>query len=293
MTTPQFSRYIQPARRRPQLWRLVAGVLVIVVSYAVGIVLLLWLVSLVEGARGLRATMAGLSSPSTPRDMVILFATFPGAGLGAMIAARLLHGRPVASLFGRASRLMRDFVRALGVMAVFAVVYLSIWSLFHDAIPNLGARQWLAVLPLSLVLLLLQTGTEEIVFRGYLQQQLAARFRSPVVWMILPSLGFAALHYDPALRPGENLFLLSSAGVFGLAAADLTRVTGNLGTAWGFHFANNFLALAILALNGSMTGFALFVTPYDQARALHSPVLMASDLLATVLVWAVLRRLAR
>jgi DNA-directed RNA polymerase subunit RPC12/RpoP len=38
---------------------------------------------------------------------------------------------------------------------------------------------------------LIQTGAEEVLFRGYLQQQLAARFASPIAWMVLPSAIFA------------------------------------------------------------------------------------------------------
>ncbi len=53
---------------------------------------------------------------------------------------------------------------------------------------------------------LIQTGAEELVFRGYLQQQLAARFASPLIWMVLPALIFGAVHYDPATA-GPNVWL--------------------------------------------------------------------------------------
>ncbi len=44
----------------------------------------------------------------------------------------------------------------------------------------------LLALPLGMTILI--GYWEELVFRGYLQSQLAARFRSPLVWIVLPSL---------------------------------------------------------------------------------------------------------
>ena len=52
---------------------------------------------------------------------------------------------------------------------------------------------------------------------------------------------------------------------FGLVAADLTERTGSLGAAMGFHFANNLLALFIVSIKGTLTGLALYVTPWGLA----------------------------
>ena len=57
---------------------------------------------------------------------------------------------------------------------------------------------WLSFLPLAMAGILLQTGAEELLFRGYLQQQFAARFKSAGPWLILPSVLFGLAHYDPS-----------------------------------------------------------------------------------------------
>jgi membrane protease YdiL (CAAX protease family) len=68
----------------------------------------------------------------------------------------------------------------------------------------------MSFLPLALVGVLIQTGAEEVLFRGYMQQQLAARFSSPILWMVLPSAIFAALHYQPEIM-GDNTWLMMGA----------------------------------------------------------------------------------
>ena len=78
--------------------------------------------------------------------------------------------------------------------------------------------------------------------------------------------------------------------IFGLCAADLTARTGSIAAAWGFHFANNRVALLAISLPGSISGLALYLTPF---RAEDTEVVMPMILLdipVTILIWAVLRR---
>ncbi|HBS98322.1 MAG TPA: CPBP family intramembrane metalloprotease, partial [Citreicella sp.] len=103
------------------------------------------------------------------------------------------------------------------------------WPLSADLQPGLPPVTWLALLPLTLLALLVQTGSEEILFRGYLQSQLAARLPWPAVWLVLPSALFALGHHAPAIY-GANAGLVTLwAFVFGLAMADLTARSGTLG----------------------------------------------------------------
>jgi uncharacterized protein len=129
-----------------------------------------------------------------------------------------------------------------------------------------------------------------VLFRGYMQTQLAARFRSPIVWLLLPSLLFGIVHSDPATA-GDNVWMVvGSAAVFGLIAADLTARTGSIGAAWGFHFANNVVAIAILATGGTITGLALWVTPYTLAEYEATLAAVLLDVGMLVVAWWLVRR---
>ena len=83
-------------------------------------------------------------------------------------------------------------------LALAAVVFvLPPYGFGGSATWNLPFGRWLVLLPLSLSAIIVQCAAEEIVFRGYLQQQLAARFRHPAIWIGLPSVLFALGHYMP------------------------------------------------------------------------------------------------
>jgi uncharacterized protein len=132
--------------------------------------------------------------------------------------------------------------------------------------------RWLLLLPLSLLAVLVQVSAEEIVFRGYVQQQLAARFNSPLIWMVLPSALFALGHYLPA-EAGENALMVALwAGVFGILMADLTARSGSLGPAIAVHLWNNVSAILIVSLPDDLSGLALYLTPFsmDDAAAIRT-----------------------
>jgi len=155
--------------------------------------------------------------------------------------------------------------------------------------PGLDLSLWLSFLPLSLVIILGQTGAEELFFRGYLQQQLAARFNTPLVWMWLPSILFGLAHYDPSNGPLVSWLIVAATGLFGLLAADLTARTGSIGAAWGFHFANNVAAILVLSMDGALSGLALYTAPIGPEDAEVFAPLLLRDMATTVAVWAAIR----
>jgi len=293
MKKTPFERYVQSARRKPQLWRLVPGVVLIVACaflWIGGLLGVAWLIGDVDRAL-IFATE--LSRPVTPRAVLILLSTFIGMALGPVLAVWLIHGRSAASLFGPRVRVLRDFAAAAGIVLAIYGIGIALWLTMYQPELNLAPSRWLLLLPLALIGVAIQTGAEEMIFRGYLMQQLGARFASPLVWLLLPALAFGAVHYDPGTA-GVNVWLVVvSATLFGLAAGDLTAKTGSLGAAWGFHFANNVIAILILATKGTITGMALFVTPYAVDDAGPLRLLMFGDMGMLLVAWVLVRRALR
>jgi hypothetical protein len=290
MQTP-FDRFVAPARARPQLWRLALGVVLVVLCVLLGTGVVFGLGWFLAGRGEDGAIWAdSMVSAETPLGTLLLLFSFLGMAVGAMLAARWLHRRPAGTLFGPAVRTLRDFVRAAAVVGGLMTLSVALWSASYDAVPNLPLATWAALLPLTLLGLLIQTGAEELVFRGYLMQQLAARFRSPVIWALVPSLVFGAVHYNPALPPEGALVLIGAAAMFGLAAADLTARTGSIGAAWGFHFMNNLFAVAILSTEGTITGLSLLATPYSVEDSARFDALILVDLAFLILAWWLVRR---
>ncbi|WGH77240.1 CPBP family intramembrane glutamic endopeptidase [Jannaschia ovalis] len=287
MWTKRFEAFVAPARTKPQIWRLAAGLVLVVAVYAGCVVALLGLVWAIAGTEALQGWMQRIAQAGTPTAVLIMLASFIGMLIGPILAARWLHKRPGRTLLG--PRLWAGFGLGAAITGlVFAANMLLIPAPF-PLVPNTPLDLFLTFLPAALLGIALQTGAEEVLFRGYLQQQLAARFASPVVWMLLPSLAFGGLHYAPAMA-GQNAWLLvAAATLFGLVAADLTRVTGSIGAAWGIHFVNNATAILFIALDGSLSGMSLFKTPFTAADTDILRPLIAQDMLVTVIIWACIR----
>lgn len=256
---------LSDARRYPEIWRLLAGLALI----SVVVVTLNAILFTVVASLGPPGSAAAFLTGSSPVALLIVLSSFVFATLGVALGARLFQHRSLASVLGEHFVAMRQFWRVLRALLVLSVVLLALppYDLGAPLIANLALFKWLLLLPLSVIAILIQTSAEEILFRGYLQQSLAARFRSPLVWIGLPSLLFAAGHYSPATVGDNALMVAIWAFTFGLLTADLTARAGTLGPAIALHFFNNFAALLVISLPDNLGGLALFHLPYDSSDA--------------------------
>ena len=280
--------FVAPARTYPQIWRLLVGLGLSVAVY-VGFLMIVGF-----GARFAGFEAFGLPLAQTPATTLVVLFSFIGMGLGAGLAARVLHKRGFYTLIGAKSRAMADFIRASGISIAVYAIFFAVMALMGQSTPitpNIDLGLWALLLPLSLLGVFIQTGAEEVLFRGYLQQQLAARFPTPVVWMILPSALFAAGHYDAATFGQSAWLLVAATALFGILAADLTARTGTIGAAWGLHFANNCFAILFIAVDGPLSGLGLYTTPFDASNMGDNTLLIAIDMGAMVLTWVAIRAL--
>ncbi len=250
-----------PARSRAQIWRLIAGL--VLVAFVYGLLLTGWFTA--EMALGL-PPMGGGGLGVTPWSALNLLATFVCVYPGLWLALRWLHRRPLSGLFGPRRSVFRDGGR---VMLAAVLVYAASLALpgpeGAGPVPNLPPARWLIWLIPGLVALIVQVTAEELLFRGYVQSQLAARFRSPVIWLGLPALAFGVLHYSQLTGGANAVWLLLPPTAFGLLAADLTARCGNLGPAIGLHLLNNFAAILVVAPGLTMSGLALFRLPIQMS----------------------------
>ena len=256
--------YIAPATRHNALHDLVIGIIAIELLYKASIELLTLAIALISPD-----SADAFAYGNTATGLLAQLASFALLGFWITLIARLRHRRGFASLTGALPHLLHDLPRAfIAVALVFAISEMI--PPYHNAqsiaqIAPLPA--WLAMLPLALAALLIQTGAEELLYRGYIQQQVAARWNTPWAWLILPNLLFAAAHWDGTSDLMGNALYMLWAFCFGLAASDLTARSGTLGPAIGFHLANNAYAFLFFAEQGGPdSGLALLLfEPSDVA----------------------------
>ncbi|MCT8159090.1 CPBP family intramembrane glutamic endopeptidase [Pseudoruegeria sp. SHC-113] len=278
--------FVAPARAKPALWRLAVGILGTGALYMImGSAIYVAFAALDGGPAG--ASWEDLGTPMATLGLLVGFAFMV---IGCFGAASLLHGRDFASLMGPRARFWASFrVALVAILAVEFVIFALPPYVMPELAPGLALPRWLLFLPISLAALFIQVFAEEIFFRGYIQQQLAARFASPLVWMVLPSALFAFGHYDPQGMGGNALMVVAWSFTFGLVAADLTARTGSLGPATALHFANNAFGILLVSPPGPLSGLALYTLPFTLADLPAGDPLILIDLGLILCGWLAIR----
>lgn len=280
-------RLVAPARATAAPWRLLVGLgLVAALSLGLNTGLHTLLFAVSPGIWGPQA-VAG----ETPGTMLILLAGFGFVTLATLLVAHLLHRRPALGLIGPLPLAASQFWRVFRLLLLIGgvVMLLPPYDMGTPLLRNLPTGTWALLLPLSLTAVMIQVSAEEILFRGYVQQSLAARFSSPLVWIGVPSLLFALGHYAPA-EAGDNALLIGLwSGLFGLFMADLTARAGTLGPAIAVHLFNNITALLIFALPGGLNGLSLYVLPYEMSDTGALRAWLAVDFAMMLITWLAAR----
>ncbi len=282
--------FIAPARPSAALWRLGVGFTLAVVGY---VALSRLYFQVVYGISATEKTLlySELLRGTTPTAMYLLLFSFAFMFAAVGASVRLVHRRPVRSLLGPWSRAIPQFRSVLSVLVLLGLVIFLLppWDMGYQFVANMPPGKWMILLPFSLLAVLVQVSAEEIVFRGYVQQQLAARFKSPLIWMALPSLVFALGHYVPDAA-GENAIIIALwAGIFGIFMADLTARSGSLGPAIAVHFWNNVAAILIVSLPDDLSGLALYLTPFSMSDAAAMRAWLPVDFALMLVSWLAAR----
>lgn len=286
---PAHVHHIAAAKPSSELWRVIVALVMMAVMYL--FVTLIYQQAIFSVAGGSADLAQELFDGSTPRAMYLILFNFGLITLSVMAVVRLLHQRSGLSLLGPMARVVPQFLRVTVFLLMLGAVVMLLppYGMGAPLVLNMAPAKWALLLPVSLVAVFIQISAEEILFRGYLQQQLAARFRSPLVWMIVPSVLFAAGHYQPG-EAGENAVLITIwAGVFGMLMADLTARAGSIGPALAVHFVNNATALLITALPDTLGGLALFHTPFDMSDEAALRAWMPVDFALMLCMWLTAR----
>ncbi len=277
----------ETAHKRPEVWRLLLGLLLI----AILVSLLNMVFFAVLVAMGPDELAQELLVGSSPLALILVLASFGFVTFGVAIAARKIQHRTIWSILGDRSLAIVQFFKVLKALMILGVIgfLLPPYGMGGELTQKMPLTTWALLLPFGAFAVLIQISAEEILFRGYIQQTLAARFNSPIIWMVVPSILFAAGHYSPEAAGGNAFLIALWAFVFGLLASDLTARAGTLGPAIALHFFNNVIALLFISLPDSLSGLALFVLPFDTSDPEQLRPWLLVDLAVMFVCWLAAR----
>jgi len=233
------SPFLEVARQgRNEWWRYVVGIITIFTCWTGGQVMI--------------AAPLILREPDPTRADLLLLALLllsfaPGMAAVAVVVC-FLHGRPFRTLITPCqrigwNRLAAGFIGWLVIAAAAGVIE----AVLHPGRYRLNPEP-LSVLPFLLVAALLipiQAGTEELVYRGYLLQGTGLVLRQPILLSVLNGLLFALPH---AANPETTASFVKVMILYFLAGffwAIITLRSGTLELALGAHTANNFFTAVV------------------------------------------------
>lgn len=293
MTYKLHERLVAPARNKSDILRLIFGLVTITSLYMMMVMLGGHVVSVIMGDAWAQAIVnsTGLTSPG---QMLTVLGSFGFMIIAVCLVVILLHHRSPMTLLGGFRLATTQFFKAMRNLLPYMALMVTLAFVTEDLQPNLMLELWLSLLPLTLLFLLVQVSAEELVFRGYLQSQLAALGLHKSIWILLPSILFGLLHYDPTVMGGAAPWIVIWTIGFGILAADLTARSGTLGPAIAFHFAVNFISIAFIGFNDYLGGLALYVHLFSVTNTTtlitYLPLDAIGILLAYLSVRLVLRR---
>ena len=272
MRESRFAAYVDAARNgKNALWRIILSVALIAVIWLAGSFAFVYgaaaFILIRDGIRP--GSFGGVLQLIDMADLTgdriwpfVMLLSIAPLWLAAWLAVTVVHRRPLRSLLGIEGRLYwPDFARSALVTLVVGFVIGPIALLIDPTIVRGSASlsSWLAAAPLLLAILFLQTSAEELVFRGYLHQALAARFAMPIIWLAVPTLLFTAMHWQGQASLAMNLSSLFIILAFSLSMSWLLMASGNLAAAMGAHFANNIGAVMLFSYQPDLGRAALFM----------------------------------
>jgi membrane protease YdiL (CAAX protease family) len=237
--------FLEYARRgKPEGWRYPVVILVaLLLAMALGAVL------------GVVLTLAGVLKPDTARALqdprqtgpyfAMVAVTFGLLLIGVWAASRLIQGKRFGDLIGR----WRWSLVGLGFGGWLVILILGALAdfLLHPAGFTFTADGRTPLFMLTVApALVVQTFTEEFVFRGLITQGLVRAFKRPAVACLVSGAVFGALHIP------NGAIQAATATVFGVVLAFMALKTGGLALGWGLHLVNNLFGGIVVVSTGDV-----------------------------------------
>ena len=248
------SHYLQWARRgKPDFFRYLAGALLVLS------------ISLFFGQ--IFSVVGALLIPSQSVAATIVKTTFFGFIVSFLLiplVPALLNRRPSWSIAMPARKFEVTHLALGAGIAIVTMVVLNLVGYLLDPgayrFAGFDPGSWIPMLLIAAVAFFVQVSTEEMVYRGYLAQFVAAFTRSPLLILGIPALIFALPHFGNIAGTSGLLGVLPYI-LMGLMFGLLAWRSGSLWMSAGVHLGNNwFITMFVGNAAETIPKVSLFTT---------------------------------
>ena len=235
---------------------------------------------------------------ASPLIFLFILLSFPATLIVPYLGQKFLHQRSIKSLHTAASKIRWN--RGLQAFFVTWIVLGLFTAILHftgisSVKSNIGAERFIAYSLICILFLPLQSATEEIIFRGYLNQGIHHLLKNKWVTFAITSFLFMAMHLaNPEAVAGKesgmHVLTMSHYFLFGFFACLMVWMDDGLESAIGFHAANNTFAGIFVNYEGSVIPTpSLFIAKSNPAIDVY--IAIASLGLITFIMWKTRRAL--
>lgn len=265
-------------------WRYLLTIMAIVIAVFITGVVVGILYLLISGN-------TNINQMSPIASLLVNMSIFPPALLMLYLGVRFLHKRSFKTLVTPQPKIAwRRMMLSAGLWFLISAVgdvVTSLWITPGNYRWSFNAASFIPFAILAVILIPIQTSTEELVFRGYLMQAFSLLTKRPWIPLVLSAILFASLHSaNPEIAAYGFGWMIPFYLGMGLILGWITLYTGGLEASLGVHIANNLYAGLIVTFPSSaIVSPALFtIHTYDPKLALGTFVVSALLYLASF-IW--------
>ncbi|MDR3572656.1 MAG: type II CAAX endopeptidase family protein [Anaerolineaceae bacterium] len=224
-------------------------------------------------------------------SLLIGMSIFPPALLVLFLGIRFLHQRPFKTLITPQPRIAwRRMLLSGGLWFLISAIgdlVTALWVTPGNYSWSFNPIKFIPFAILSVILIPIQSSTEELVFRGYLMQAFSLLTKHPWIPLVVSSVLFASLHSaNPEVATYGFAWMIPIYLGMGLLLGWITQYTGGLEASMGLHIANNLYAGLIVTFpDSAIVSPAVFtINHYDVKLSLVSFVVSAA-LYLVLFIW--------
>ena len=267
----------------------------------IAMAIIVLLVSQILGSMPLQLTMSAKLSgnpdlqpnPENPLDLsaydiepitgfILMMIPFVFGFLALLLFIKPIHERPVLSLLTSSPKFRwKRFFWGAGVWFILLAIYdvFAIITGFQKVELQFNPATFFTLIALSLLLIPLQAGFEEVLFRGYLMQGFSRLIKYKWLTLLVTSFLFGGLHiFNPEVKEYGIVVSLSQYIWFGIVLGICTLMDEGLELAWGVHAINNiFLSVFFTQDSSSLQTPALYrITAFSPLFDLFSILIIST-----------------
>ncbi|WP_396147214.1 lysostaphin resistance A-like protein [Flavobacterium sp.] len=246
----------QGVKKENPFWKYIVGSILIILASTIG--------QIPFGIAVLMKTMKSGTMPTDSAGMLrvlesnlslfLMMLSFVFALLGVFIVIKYFHKQTILEVTTSRSKI--DWSRvffSFGLWAVFTIssVLLTYYLSPEEMIWNFKPIPFAILVLIGVILIPIQTSTEEYVFRGYLMQGFANLSKNKWFPLLMTSVIFGTMHiFNPEIDKMGNIVLVYYIGT-GLFLGIITLMDEGMELALGFHAANNLVTALLVTSDWS------------------------------------------